>query len=111
MRLLRAIGFARVYRDAEVITGDTGNQFLQLVAEFEERTLHNGNLHAQRVQVRSFSTTDIAQADRLKIGAWILFSGDCDATAEKGPTGWWYANPRITGRILEIIEPDRGAYG
>jgi hypothetical protein len=23
--------------------------------------------------------------------------------AEKSATGWWYANPRITGRIHEII--------
>jgi hypothetical protein len=108
MKMLRSIGFARVYRDAEVITGDTGNQFVQLIAEFEERTLYNGTTHAQRVQIRSFDKKDIARAYRLIEGAWILFSGDCDAVAEKGPTGWWYANPRVTGRILKIVDLDQG---
>jgi hypothetical protein len=43
--------------------------------------------------------------DRLLIGAFITFDGDCDAIAEKSSTGWWYANPRVTGRILTVINP------
>jgi hypothetical protein len=41
----------------------------------------------------------------LTEGTHIMFDGDCDALAEKSATGWWYANPRITGRIHEIIPP------
>jgi hypothetical protein len=39
----------------------------------------------------------------LTEGTHVMFDGDCDAVADKSSTGWWYANPRITGRISEII--------
>ena len=40
--------------------------------------------------------------DQLVAGTYVMFDGDCDATADKSQTGWWYANPRVTGRIHEI---------
>jgi hypothetical protein len=72
------------------------------VIEFENRKLANGKPYAQRVQFRSFDPLDIEIADQLIAGTHIMFDGDCDAVADKSSTGWWYANPRVTGRIQEI---------
>ena len=102
MRHLWARGFGRLFRDAEVISTEDGKTFLLAVIEFEERTLSNGKPYAQRVQFRSFDIADIDRVDELLEGTHIMFDGDCDATADKSQTGWWYANPRVTGRIHEI---------
>lgn len=105
MRHLWARGFGRLHSDAEVIHSDDGKRFLLAVVEFEKRTLANGKPYAQRVTFRSFDLDDIEAVDRLTTGTHIMFDGDCDALAEKSSSGWWYANPRITGRIHEIIPP------
>lgn len=103
MRHLWSRGFGRLHSDAEVITTDDGKRFLLAVIEFENRKLANGKPYAQRVQFRSFDPLDIEIADQLIAGTHIMFDGDCDAVADKSSTGWWYANPRVTGRISEII--------
>ena len=105
MRHLWARGFGRLHSDAEVIHSDDGKRFLIAVVEFEKRTLANGKPYAQRVTFRSFDPEDIDCVRMLTEGTYIMFDGDCDALAEKSATGWWYANPRITGRIHEIIPP------
>jgi hypothetical protein len=102
MRHLWARGFGKLHRDAEVITTDDGRRFLLAVIEFDQRTLGNGKPYAQRVQFRSFDNEDIEIADQLLAGTYVMFDGDCDAVADKSQTGWWYANPRVTGRINEI---------
>ena len=102
MRHLWARGFGKLYRDAEVITTDDDRRFLLAVIEFDQRTLGNGKPYAQRVQFRSFDNEDIEIADQLLAGTYVMFDGDCDAVADKSQTGWWYANPRVTGRINEI---------
>lgn len=107
MRGLRAHGMGRIIESAEVITNESDNRFVQFVVEFEERLLRSGKEYAQRVTFRSFDPLDINKADKLTAGRWVFFDGDCDAVAEKGQTGWWYANPRVTGRIQQIIEPER----
>lgn len=107
MRSLRGSGFAKILHAAEIHTADSGNPVMLLTVEFEERTLKNGTLYAQRVQFRSFTQEDHALVAKLKVGAFIAFDGDSDAVAEKSPTGWWYANPRVTGRILEVYDPDQ----
>lgn len=103
MRHLWARGFGRLHSDAEIITTDDGKQFLIAVIEFEKRTLGNGKPYAQRVTFRSFDPEDMDSVNLLVEGTHIMFDGDCDAVADKSSTGWWYANPRITGRISEII--------
>jgi hypothetical protein len=105
MRSLKAHGFGRVFTAAEVHTAESGNPFVILTVQFEERILNKGTPYAQRVTVRSFDPQDIAKADQLEEGVFIVFDGDCDAQAEKSETGWWYANPRVTGRILQILDP------
>ena len=105
MRHLWARGFGRLYADAEVVTNDDGKQFLLATIEFEKRTLANGKPYAQRITFRSFDAADIACVRMLTAGTHIMFDGDCDALAEKSATGWWYANPRVTGRIHEIMPP------
>ncbi len=102
MRHLWARGFGRLHADAEVHRTAEGKPFLLAVIEFEDRTLANGKPYAQRVQFRSFDPADIEIADQLITGTHIMFDGDCDAVADKSSTGWWYANPRVTGRIQEI---------
>jgi len=109
MRHLWARGFGRLFCDAEVIHSDDGKTFLLATVEFEKRTLSNGKPYAQRVVFRSFDPQDIDSVGYLVEGAHIMFDGDCDATAEKSSTGWWYANPRITGRIHEILPPDHAS--
>ena len=103
MRHLWARGFGRLHSDAEIITTDDGKQFLIAVIEFEKRTLGNGKHYAQRVTFRSFDSEDMDAVLILTEGTHVMFDGDCDATADKSSTGWWYANPRVTGRISEII--------
>jgi hypothetical protein len=105
MRHLWSRGFGRLHSDAEVITTDDGKRFLLAVVEFEKRTLANGKPYAQRVTFRSFDPEDMDCVRMLIEGTHIMFDGDCDALAEKSSSGWWYANPRITGRIHEIIPP------
>ena len=105
MRSLKAIGFGRIFNAAEMHEADSGNPVMLLTVEFEDRVLKKGTPYAQRVQFRSFEASDQAVIDRLLIGAFITFDGDCDAIAEKSSTGWWYANPRVTGRILTVINP------
>ena len=105
MRHLWARGFGRLHSDAEVINTDDGKRFLLAVVEFEKRTLANGKPYAQRITFRSFDDDDIDSVRMLTEGTYIMFDGDCDALAEKSATGWWYANPRITGRIHEIMPP------
>lgn len=109
MRSLRASGFGRVMHPAEIHTADSGNPMLLMTIEFEERTLSKGTLYAQRVQFRSFAPEDIKNAEKLGAGVLVAFDGDCDAVAEQSPTGWWYANPRVTGRILTIIDTKQEA--
>jgi hypothetical protein len=106
MRHLWSRGFGKLYADAEVITTDDGKRFLLAVVEFEKRTLANGKPYAQRVTFRSFDSDDLESVGILTAGTHIMFDGDCDATADKSSTGWWYANPRVTGRIHEIIPPN-----
>jgi len=105
MRSLRGTGFGRIFNAAEMHEADSGNPVMLLTVEFENRTLKKGTPYAQRVQFRTFEPDDHALIDRLLIGAFITFDGDCDAIAEKSSTGWWYANPRVTGRILSVINP------
>jgi hypothetical protein len=105
MRSLKAHGFGRVFNAAEVHTSDSGNAFVILTVQFEERILSKGTAYSQRVTFRSFDPQDIAKAEQLTEGVFVTFDGDCDAVAEKSETGWWYANPRITGRILQILDP------
>ena len=105
MRSLRASGFARIIHAAEIHTAESGNPMLLMTVEFEERTLAKGTPYAQRVQFRSFAGEDLRQVAKLQEGVLVAFDGDCDAVAEKSATGWWYANPRVTGRILTIIDP------
>lgn len=107
MRSLRGAGFARIFNAAEIHTAESGNPVMLLTVEFEQRTLAKGNSYAQRVQFRSFAPEDIAMVDKLKVGVFVSFDGDADAVAEKSPTGWWYANPRVTGRILGVYDPDQ----
>ena len=108
MRSLRGGGFAKILHAAEIHTAESGNPVMLLTVEFEQRTLSKGTLYAQRVQFRSFAAEDHALIKSLRPGTLIAFDGDCDAIAEKSPTGWWYANPRVTGRILTVIDPDKG---
>ena len=105
MRHLWARGVGRLYADAEVVTNDDGKQFLLATIEFEKRTLANGKPYAQRITFRSFDADDIDCVRMLTADTHIMFDGDCDALAEKSATGWWYANPRVTGRIHEIMPP------
>jgi len=107
MRVLWAKGFGRLFCNAEVITDDRGKIALLATIEFESRQLHNGKIYAQRITFRSFHPDDIARVDALREGVYLVFDGDCDATAEKSSTGWWYANPRVTGRIIEICDYDQ----
>ena len=111
MRSLRGGGFAKILHAAEIHTADSGNPVMLLTVEFETRTLAKGALYAQRVQFRSFAQEDHALVDKLKAGAFIAFDGDCDAVSEKSQTGWWYANPRVTGRILSVIDTEPGRHG
>lgn len=104
MRSLWSRGFGRLYCNAEVIEEDNGKVFLLATVEFETRTLYTGKQYAQRVTFRSFDDQDIARVDELRKGVYMLFDGDTDAVAEKSATGWWYANPRVTGRIIEIMD-------
>jgi hypothetical protein len=108
MRSLRGTGFARILNAAEMHTAESGNPVMLLTVEFEQRTLAKGTAYAQRVQFRSFAAEDHALVDSLRAGVLIAFDGDADAVAEKSPTGWWYANPRVTGRILTVIDPESG---
>ena len=94
-----------MFNAAEIHTADSGNPFLIMTVEFEERILAKGTPYAQRVTFRSFDPLDIAKADQLEKGVFVTFDGDCDSLAEKSETGWWYANPRVTGRILQILDP------
>lgn len=105
MRNLKAHGFGRVFTPAEIQTADSGNPFVIMTIQFEERKLQNGADYAQRVTFRSFDPIDIAKVEQLSDGVFVTFDGDCDAQAEKSATGWWYANPRVTGRILQILDP------
>lgn len=107
MRSLRGTGFARILNAAEIHSAESGNPVMLLTVEFEQRTLAKGTLYAQRVQFRSFAAEDIAKVNELRVGVFVSFDGDTDAVAEKSPTGWWYANPRVTGRILGIYDPDQ----
>ena len=111
MRSLKAIGFGRIFNAAEIHEAESGNPVMLLTVEFEDRVLKKGTPYAQRVQFRSFEPSDHALIDRLLIGAFVTFDGDCDAVSEKSQTGWWYANPRVTGRILSIIETEPGRHG
>ena len=103
MRSLKAIGFGRIFNAAEIHEAESGNPVMLMTVEFEDRVLKKGTPYAQRVQFRSFEPADHALIDRLLIGAFVTFDGDCDAIAEKSSTGWWYANPRVTGRILNVM--------
>lgn len=104
MRSLWAKGFGRLHCDAEIITDDRGKTVLLATVEFEDRRLHTGKMYAQRVTFRSFHESDIARVGELRQGVYLVFDGDCDALAEKSSTGWWYANPRVTGRIIEVCD-------
>ena len=104
MRSLWSKGFGRLHCDAEVIEEDSGKVFLLATVEFETRTLYTGKQYAQRVTFRSFDDQDIARVGELRKGIYMLFDGDTDAVAEKSATGWWYANPRVTGRIIEVMD-------
>lgn len=106
MRNLRGNGFAKILTAAEIHTSESGNPVMVLTVEFEQRKLAKGDLYAQRVQFRSFTAADHALMDQLRVGVFVTIDGDCDAVATKSPSGWWYANPRITGRILGIIDQD-----
>lgn len=102
MRYVWARSFGRLMCDAEVHTTDDGKRFLICTIEHDQRTLHTGKTYAQRVLFRSFDADDIAVADQLRKGTWIMVDGETDAVADKSSTGWWYANVRITGRLQEI---------
>ena len=108
MRHLWARGFGRLWCDAEVIHDD-GKVFLLATVEFDQRTLGNGKPYAQRIVFRSFDRDDIDAVGLLTKGTHIMFDGDCDAVTDKSSTGWWYANPRVTGRIHEILPPDHAS--
>lgn len=102
MKHLWARGFGKLHRDAEVIVTDDGKRFLLALIEFDERTLSTGKPYAQRIVFRSFHEDDMEIADQLIVGTYVMFDGDCDAVADKSSAGWWYANPRVTGRLQEI---------
>lgn len=108
MRCLWAHGFGRLFCDAEVICDERGKTFLLATIEFEERQLHNGKPYSQRIIFRSFNIEDIEAVSSLKEGTFVRFDGETDAVSEKSATGWWYANPRVTGRVLEICTNDTG---
>lgn len=107
MRGLQAFGFGRIHTAAEVHTNDDGNKFLQMIVEFEDRLLHkSGKVYNQRLLFRSFDTLDIERAQDFTAGRFIVVDGMIDAVAEKSSTGWWYANPRLTGRIHSVLDTE-----
>ena len=108
MRGLQSFGFGRIHTAAEIHTNDDGNKFLQMVVEFEHRLLQkSGKLYQQRVLFRSFDVLDQERCNDLTEDRYVVIDGLVDAVAEKSPTGWWYANPRVTGRIHQILDTDQ----
>jgi hypothetical protein len=105
MRSLHAHGFGRIHSSAELQTNNDGNQFLLMAVEFEDRILtKTSKLYSQRVTFRSFDTLDMDRVADLTAGRWVVIDGTCDAVAEKSENGWWYANPRVTGRVHQILD-------
>lgn len=107
MRGLHSFGFGKIHASSEIQTTEHGNQFMQMIVEFEDRLLQkSGKLYQQRIVFRSFDPLDIQRVTELTAGRFVVIDGLIDAVAEKSSAGWWYANPRVTGRIHQIIDTD-----
>ena len=101
MRFLRGFAVAIVARDAEIRLSEKGQQFVDVLVEFDRHAGRNGNPYSQRIGFRSFETVDIDQCHALVRGTVIGFEGTVDAvTTERN--GRVFANPRVTGRLLQI---------
>jgi len=106
MRFLRGFAVAIIARDAEVRVSESGQSFVDVLVEFDRHAGRNGNPYSQRIGFRSFEAVDIDQAPALVRGTIIGFEGTVDAvTTERN--GRVFANPRVTGRILQVGEVGR----
>jgi hypothetical protein len=107
MRGLHAHGFGKIHASAELHENDDGNTFMQMIVEFEDRMIQkSGKLYQQRILFRSFDPLDVDQVGNLTAGKFVVIDGLVDAVAEKSSAGWWYANPRVTGRVHQIVNVD-----
>lgn len=107
MKVLHAIGHGRVIDEPRKSTSAVGDQFVEFTIQFDERELVNRKRYAQRVKFRSFNRACIAQVESGTVtkGSFVLVDGECDAVAEQGRHGEWFANPRVTGRIQHARTP------
>lgn len=103
MRRLMGYGHGRLQRDAVVIRPSTGHPRLEFAVEFDElHFAHNGKRYTQRIEFRSFDALDIDRAPQMLAGTYVAFNGEVDAVPSEHE-GRKFANPRVTGRVNEII--------
>lgn len=103
MRFLHGFAVASVTRPAELKTSDCGHPFIEVHVEFDEHRGKGDRPYAQRIVFRSFEDRDIAQCTVILPGSIIGFEGTVDAVVVQH-RGRVFANPRVTGRILQVGE-------
>jgi|GEM_PF-2303614 len=106
VKCLQAFGQARVVGNPEVLTTSNGDRYAALTVKFDTRELQSGAKFTQRIKFRSFAEADIALIEKGEVpaGTIVFFDGECDAVAEE-QNGKWYANPRVTGRLITWRQP------
>lgn len=103
MRFLQSYGVARVRNAGEIKQTHKDETYVETVVEFEDRKSREGKIHSQRLVFRSFHAEDVARAPMIQPGCVIVFEGNTDAVVTMRD-GKAYANPRVTGRIMQIVE-------
>lgn len=94
MRSPTAYARGTIAREGQVRSDGEGNRFIELTIEMEDPTPHRGRHFRQRIGVRSYRQTDIAQIRELCKGVRI----SVEATAVDAAS--W--TDRATGQVFSI---------
>lgn len=103
MRFLQGFAVATVMRDAEVKISDDGDPYVEVHVRFDEHKGKGDRPYSQRIAFRSFEERDVQKCPAIREGMLIGFEGTVDAVVVQHH-GRVFANPRVTGRILQLGE-------
>ncbi len=103
MRFLQGFAVAVAVHDAEIKHSETGAPYVEVLVQFDKHAGARGVPYAQRITFRSFVTEDIERCPMIRTGAIVGFEGTVDAIVIQ-KNGRVFANPRVTGRILQVAE-------
>lgn len=102
-------GYARgfVAREGQVRSDGDGNRFIELTIEMEDYTPHRGRQFRQRIGVRSYRPSDIAEIHRLQRGTRVSVDAtsiDAASWTDRA-TGQVFSIARLTGTLTILPAP------